>query len=443
MASIKLFGSSSGGKHVAPRGSGSEKEIKTAKRSAAHDAPEAGKKKRGKLSPARRIISILMVLVILAGLYIFAVYTQIPAIKKLRDAYIETAMYTHTHTWLAEWFIPRPVIDDVLARIQQANESQEGIKSNWDTKPTPAPTPTPVPKSPEEIAEDNFYETFWELDKDSFLEYLEAHPEVKEQGWDNIYINEAGLDDSGTSMKTIFDEQVLAIDAKNKIMLIRVGGTGFIGVLAVAKDPAQLRCCAADGIGQYGQVLEGIVTDNKGVLGITGNGFEDDGGAGNGGQIAGFTMCSGQEYGWHYISQRKRIELRENNRLYVTDTLAAVDPTCTDASEFGPALICDGELLVDQFSAYSSIQPRACLGQSEREEILMLVIEGRHIGRSIGTGVASCAEILKLHEGYQAMNLDGGTSAVMWYDGEYVTKCSNTAILCRYLPNAWVYGYTN
>lgn len=25
----------------------------------------------------------------------------------------------------------------------------------------------------------------------------------------------------------------------------------------------------------------------------------------------------------------------------------------------------------------------------------------------------------------QTMNLDGGTSAIMWYDGEYVTKCPN------------------
>ena len=41
----------------------------------------------------------------------------------------------------------------------------------------------------------------------------------------------------------------------------------------------------------------------------------------------------------------------------------------------------------------------------------------------------------------QAMNLDGGTSAILWYDGEYVTRCSNPA--CpegRQLPNAFVYA---
>ena len=40
----------------------------------------------------------------------------------------------------------------------------------------------------------------------------------------------------------------------------------------------------------------------------------------------------------------------------------------------------------------------------------------------------------------EALNLDGGTSAVLWYDGEYVTKCSNTSITSRMLPNAWLYG---
>jgi exopolysaccharide biosynthesis protein len=71
---------------------------------------------------------------------------------------------------------------------------------------------------------------------------------------------------------------------------------------------------------------------------------------------------------------------------------------------------------------------------------MMLVIEGRQLGRSIGTDVETCAKILMRHDAYVAMNLDGGTSAIMYYDGEYVTKCSNTNISSRSLPNAWVYG---
>ena len=52
-----------------------------------------------------------------------------------------------------------------------------------------------------------------------------------------------------------------------------------------------------------------------------------------------------------------------------------------------------------------------------------------------------CTEIMARHDCAQAMNLDGGTSAIMWYDGAYITRCSNTSLAeGRYLPNAWVYG---
>ena len=35
----------------------------------------------------------------------------------------------------------------------------------------------------------------------------------------------------------------------------------------------------------------------------------------------------------------------------------------TDAVEFSPALIVDGEALVDEYSGWYAINPRACLGQ--------------------------------------------------------------------------------
>lgn len=70
----------------------------------------------------------------------------------------------------------------------------------------------------------------------------------------------------------------------------------------------------------------------------------------------------------------------------------------------------------------------------------MLVIEGRLVSRSMGTDVETVADILMRHDCYTALNLDGGTSAVMWFDGEYVTQCSNSEIQSRLLPNAWVYG---
>lgn len=108
-----------------------------------------------------------------------------------------------------------------------------------------------------------------EVEPTSMQAYLEAHPEALENGWENLYINEAGLDDEGTSIKTIQGEQVLAIDVPNQVLLIRVKEMMFRGVLAVAKDPSRLTLQAAAQLGSIGQYAGDICEDHDGVLAIT------------------------------------------------------------------------------------------------------------------------------------------------------------------------------
>lgn len=397
-----------------------------------------------------RVLAILLVIVlVLEMLYCFVVFTEIKFIKNLREAFIETALSTMSHSWLAEAFFPEYMVESIRYREEEMRLAQDGLISQRPTPTEPVEggdeplAPTEAMTFPEEVdaQEAAFYELFWELNRTSFEDYLEEHPETLANGWENIYINEAGMDDDGTSIYTSMGEQVLAIDVPNRLLLVRVRSTGYQGVLAIGKDPAQLRCEASEGIGNYGQTMETLVSANGGVLGMTGSGFYDPEGAGTGGIIAGYAMCEGQGYGDHYTEAGyKRIELTVDNRMYIADSYSPIAADVTDAVEFSPALIVDGQLLVGGFYDWNGINPRACIGQSERGEILMLVVEGRLIGRSIGTDVEECAKILMRHEAYNAINLDGGTSAIMWYDGEYVTKCSNTYIVSRSLPNAWVYG---
>ena len=62
--------------------------------------------------------------------------------------------------------------------------------------------------------------------------------------------------------------------------------------------------------------------------------------------------------------------------------------------------------------------------------------------RSMGIPLYDCVDILLLHGCMQAMNLDGGTSAMMWYKGESIISCSNENKRPdgRELPTALVYG---
>lgn len=397
-------------------------------------APDSGaervkniKKKKKQHRLRKTLIVLVSVFAVLAGLYTFVVYTKIPFIKNLRDAYIETAMQTMSHQWLAELFFPDDVIAEVMARVNAAQDAQQGIESEWTHKV-------------EKKDDDSFYDVFDEIDKQSLESYLKAHPEDKKKSLMELDINEAGLDDEGTTIKTKQGDQVLAINAKKGVLLVRVKGSNYQGVLAILKNPEDIRCCIAEHIGSYGEFLEDFVPRCNGILGVNASGFYDANGVGSGGVVDGYTMCNGKEYGHHTAYGRKRMEFRTDDKMYIVDADTKISANARDAVEFTPALIIDGEALIDEQSGFRSIQPRTVVAQARDGDVMLLVIEGRLPGRSLGIGLPDCTEILLGYDAYQAMNMDGGTSSVMWYDGEYITKCSNPEIRCRYLPNAWIYG---
>ena len=465
MSQVKLFGS---------------------KRAASRLAGSRAKKTKQK-KPLKKLAILLTVILCLEGLYFFAAYSRIPFITYWREVYINTALATMRHQWLATRLLPKDVVQDVIDRNTAAAERVEGKTSSWgkdeatETPTEPVEEPKPdentrpidteveVPEEPEPPKEltpeeikaqqkEEFETLFWELDPETWQAYLDANPETLANGWNGIYINEAGLDDSGTSIYTTQGEQVLAIDAPNKILIVRLKGSGWRGALAICKDPSRFCIGTSNNISQgtdpfskgSGQYIGEIVQNvEDGILGISASGFIDVSpngvlGQGNGGRLAGYCMSEGIEYnadyhatnsGWHKFS---RMEFHEDDLMYIKATTDPVSEDCTDAFEFEPAMIVDGEVLVNDW--WSELNPRVCVGQSDKYEILMLIVEGRGASGSWGTDVATCASILKQHGCMQAINCDGGASGMMWYNGEYLTRCANgVSASGRPTPNACVY----
>lgn len=306
------------------------------------------------------------------------------------------------------------------------------------TEPTTEPTePTEPTLSPAEQARLDFYTEFWELDPEDTDAWLSEHPEYFSGDYSQIAVNQAWLSDKGLDLETTQGDQVLAIDAANHILIVRIWPSGSRGVLAIAKDPSRLHLFPAKNLGVQGERIGSIAERNNGLLAMTGSGFLDEGGNGNGGQLAGYCKCGGVEYGtpmgWNYA----RFCLTESNWAYVSHADGGAGDSTTDAMEFEPAILIEGEL--QDPGIWNGENPRACIGQTSRGDILMLGVEGR-FSDSPGCPVDECGRVMLRYDGWNAINVDGGTTAIVWYRGEPIMRCSNRSTpQGRYLPNAWVY----
>ena len=328
----------------------------------------------------------------------------------------------------------------------QPEPEPETAQPEVQPQPAPEPEPTADTEAPQPVEDDpeaSFQMAFPMLNYATFQRYLAEHPETLADGWEHIRINEAGLDDAGTSIETKQGDQVLAIDAEYGILLVRVTGEGYRGVLAVCRYPELLRLEMAENSGAEGELAGNIASDHGGILAMNANGFLDPNGGGDGSQLAGWCMSNGEGYGTHFAGEAyQRIELSENGlNCRVVPASDPVGEGTYSAAEFMPALIRDGKKLENQ--DWTGEQPRACFGAGD-QGIYMLVIEGRYPDEGIrGTSVNTCADILLAYGCRNAINMDGGSSAILWYDGEYITQSSSVTLRYtggRPLPNAWVYG---
>ena len=380
---------------------------------------EEGEARRGNL--LKLLAALLSVLLLLASTYCVAVFTDwVPPLSRLRDQCIETALGTMNHQWLATALFPGDIVAEVQREMDAAREAQFGKNSSpWNTEDPP--------QNPD------FFGLFPEIDPAAFR----AWAPVPEEELENFYVNCAGLDEVGLDLSTRQGDQVLAIDAANGLLVVRIRERRFRGVLILAKDPSRLSCAPAESWGTSGQRAGDIARANNALVALTASGFDAAGP--EGAYQTGAAMCGGVPCGEHLPAGYKRLELRSDDRLYITDAPGDFHPDCTDAAEWTPALIVDGQIVVTEADHYNARNPRCCLGQAGDGTILMLCIEGRYLD-SLGATAPECAEILARYGACQAMNLDGGTSAILWYDGAYITRCSDPDLPeGRLLPNCWIY----
>lgn len=349
----------------------------------------------------------LVILMIIA--YNVVVFAQIPVAVGLRNMWIETAMTTGSHQWMATSLFPERVVDATMERFEVQVDVQSDPSSVQSFKRSDVEEFTDIDQA---------------VEVEPVPEYVPKLPTV------------AFTEADGTMLDAL-GNKVIVDDAYEGIRIVRVSGETFTGHLMFIADPSRLAISAIKDSTAGGQRLNSLVEQVGGIAGINANGFSDPEGIGGGGTIIGWTVSEGEAWGYgpkeQFISAGFDIE----NRLIVGNLKDFEQYEIRDLSQWQPALIVDGVQKVTG-SAGWGLQPRTAIAQTLEGVVILAVIDGRQPGYSVGISVGELADILFEYGAYNAALCDGGASSIMSYKGENVGRVCTRNEAGRRIPNAWV-----
>lgn len=238
---------------------------------------------------------------------------------------------------------------------------------------------------------------------------------------------EAQADDAGlkeatdSSLISIPERQPDAQDAE-AIEILDVKGQSFKGKLMIVKDPSRVFLGLPATFGTSGQILSELVSYYDAVAGVNGGGFYDPGGNGNGGEADGIVISDGELL--YDRGGRFPTAVMDNSGVLHVGDMTGAEAMALDARwavSFGPVLVVNGTKLG---GLSSGLNPRTAIGQREDGAVLLLVVDGRQID-SLGASYSDVADVMLEHGAVNALNLDGGSSTMMIYEGEELNTCAS------------------
>lgn len=220
------------------------------------------------------------------------------------------------------------------------------------------------------------------------------------------------------------------------IIVEQIRGEGYTGFMMVVLDPSRVVMASSPAdYGKRGYTVAEYVVKYDAVAGINGGGFLDPGGKGNGSFPETMVVYDYKVYYPNYGVRNGFVGIDGNNILHVGKFNAAQAQArnLKYGVGFGPVLISNG---VAAKVSNSGVNPRTAIGQRPDGAILMLVIDGRQVS-SLGATYKDLQDIFLSYGAVNACNLDGGSSTVMWYQGDYINHCASVVGI-RPMPTAFV-----
>ena len=359
--------------------------------------------------------------IVLVLTYLFLIFSNIPFIAYWRTIYIETAMTTADHQWLATAFIPKSVIDDVMSKKTDTSDviggSEHLTETTEPSETTDSLDGTTAPETTDDVettAPDTDSETAVS-DPDDILGQANLKVGDKDYAGYTVSVN----------------------DIEQGIVISDISGQGYRGKVMLIDDPSRVYLGTTTMKGVEGLRIRAMMDEYGAIAGINASGFADPNDSGTGGDIIGLSYSDGEYWG-EEVSYYGSILITEDDKLVVGNVRDWKNYEIRAGIQFGPVLIADGEAQIEGSGGYG-IQPRTAIGQREDGVIVFLVVDGRNPGWSLGCTMGDLIEILQKYDVVNAACCDGGSSSVLAYNGEVINKNSSlNPDYGRRLPNAFL-----
>ena len=244
--------------------------------------------------------------------------------------------------------------------------------------------------------------------------------------------------DKDDSQGPVADQWGLIDEDGDGIIVQDVKGQGYSGKMMVVLDPSRvIMGSVPSSFGYRGYTVAEMVQYYDAVAGINAGGFYDPNGSGNGSIPDTMVVFDGQIYYAESGVSMGFVGFDENYIMHVGK------PSMNDIIEkkiqygvcFGPVLVSNGQVHNPE-QLVSGVNPRTAIGQRSDGAVLLLVVDGRQVS-SLGATYMDLAEIFLSYGAVNACNLDGGSSSVMWFEGDYINSPS-TFVGIRPVPSTFL-----
>ena len=244
--------------------------------------------------------------------------------------------------------------------------------------------------------------------------------------------NIIGKESSETDNETTNVSNIkIPINRDDSIELYKIADNPkYQGYYLIIKDPTRVKIGVSSKLEIEGETTSQIAENNGAIAAINGGAFIDKTSVewtGTGAFPDGIVYSDGKKV-WNSLDENSKTDLFGITKdgvliagKYSENQLKELE--VQEALSFGPSLVINGkktDITVD-----GGIAPRTAIGQRKDGAIILMVIDGRSL-TSLGATYKEVQEVIYKLGAINAINLDGGKSTTMYYDGEVRNTPSNS-----------------